>query len=85
MCVLIHYVPTKHIKGFYIMNKILRRPEILNRTGLCRTTIYKLIAQNNFPKPVKLGTRAVGWLESDINEWIESRSIVQNKIDQSNT
>lgn len=52
---------------------ILRLPAVKNRTALSRSTIYKFIATTRFPKPVRLGPRAVGWLESDIDAWIEDR------------
>lgn len=54
-------------------NRILRRPEVENRTGLARSTIYLMISEGNFPKPIRLGKRAVGWPEADINHWIEQR------------
>ena len=49
---------------------ILRRPQVEQRTGLSRSTLYQYIKDGDFPKPVRLGLRAVGWLESDISEWI---------------
>lgn len=52
---------------------ILRRPEVEQTTGLSRSTIYAMIAEGTFPKPVKLGKRAVGWRSSDISAWLESR------------
>lgn len=52
---------------------ILRRPEVERRTGLSRSTIYLHIQQNRFPKPIKLGARAVGWLQCEIDEWLTSR------------
>lgn len=52
---------------------IQRLPTVIERTGLSRSTIYKLIADGNFPKPISLGRRAVGWLESDIEGWLEDR------------
>ena len=51
-------------------NRILRLPEVMTRTGLSRSTIYLRISQGTFPKPVSLGTRAVGWVESEIDEWV---------------
>ena len=51
---------------------ILRLPEVIARTGLSRTNVYRRIAAGTFPAPVALGPRAVGWRESDIIEWIES-------------
>ncbi len=52
---------------------ILRRKQVERRTGLSRSTIYLRVAQGNFPKAVSLGARAVGWLESEIDEWLNSR------------
>lgn len=54
--------------------RILRLKEVQRMTGLSRSTIYAEIAKGNFPKQVKLtGTRSVGWYESVVVEWIESR------------
>jgi prophage regulatory protein len=53
--------------------RILRRPEVEARTGLSRSTLYAQMAEGTFPKPVRLGKRAVGWAESTIFEWLESR------------
>jgi prophage regulatory protein len=52
---------------------ILRRKQVQDRTGLSRSTIYLRIAQGTFPKAVSLGARAVGWVESEIEEWLHSR------------
>ncbi len=52
---------------------ILRLPQVKARTGLSRSLIYLLIKEGKFPKQVNLGDRAVGWLESEIDSWIESR------------
>ena len=54
-------------------NTILRLPFVKARTGLSRSTIYLRIAEGSFPKPVSLGARAVGWVESDIEQWLISR------------
>ena len=53
---------------------ISRLPDAKARTGLSRSTIYKLEAEGKFPKRIKLGERAVGWRTSDIDAWIESRT-----------
>jgi len=55
-------------------NRIHRRPAVERLTGLSRSTIYAMIAAGEFPRPVRLGKRAVGWRESDIAEWLASRS-----------
>ncbi len=52
---------------------ILRRPEVQARTGLSRSTIYLRVSQGTFPKPIGLGERAVGWLENEIDNWLQSR------------
>ena len=51
----------------------MRLPEVKRTTGLSRSTIYLRIAQGNFPKPVNLGGRAVGWLDIEIREWLQLR------------
>lgn len=52
---------------------ILRRKQVEARTGLSRSTIYDFIKAGTFPAPVSLGSRAVGWRSSDVEEWLESR------------
>ncbi len=52
---------------------LLRLPMVMRITGLARSTIYKLISQNQFPVPVKLSKRAVAWLQSEIESWVSSR------------
>ena len=52
---------------------ILRLPQVKRRTGLSRSTLYQYIKDGYFPKPVPLGPRAVGWLESDVSDWIATR------------
>ena len=52
-------------------HRILRLPEVMTRTGLSRSTIYLRISQGNFPRPVSLGARAVGWIEVEIQEWLQ--------------
>lgn len=54
--------------------RMLRRPEVESRTGLSRSTIYAMMTEGTFPKPVRLGKRAVGWPESVIAEWLDSRA-----------
>jgi prophage regulatory protein len=54
--------------------RILRLPDVLHRTGLSRSTIYMRIANGEFPKPVSLGRRAVGWRDSDLEDWLQRLS-----------
>lgn len=53
--------------------RILRRPEVQARIPLSTSEIYRRIDNKTFPKPIPLGARAVGWLESDIDAWIEQQ------------
>lgn len=57
---------------------ILRLPVVKARTGLSRSTIYLRISEGTFPNPVKLGARAVGWLEHEIEEWL-ARQVQQSR------
>jgi prophage regulatory protein len=50
---------------------ILRLPTVKTRTGLSRSTIYLRMSLGLFPKPVSLGARAVGWIESEVQAWLE--------------
>lgn len=54
---------------------LLRRSDVEARTGLARATIYNLVRAGKFPPPIPLteSGRAVGWLESDINQYLRSR------------
>jgi len=54
-------------------NNILRRPAVEAKTGLSRSTIYEMMSRGEFPKPIQLGKRAVGWPESALDAWLESR------------
>ena len=52
---------------------LLRRPEVERRVGLRRASIYKWMAEGTFPKPVKLGEKAVAWVETEIDQWVSDR------------
>ena len=55
--------------------RFLRRPEVTARTGLSRSTIQVRLAEGRFPRPVSLGSRAVGWIEAEVDEWIRERIV----------
>ena len=52
---------------------ILRRKQVEARVGLRRSSLYQRIAEGTFPAPIKLGGRAVGWIEAEIAEWLANR------------
>ncbi|WP_111464891.1 AlpA family transcriptional regulator [Pseudomonas sp. URMO17WK12:I2] len=53
--------------------RIIRLKDVIDSTGIARSTIYKLIGEGEFPKPVQLVGRTVGWVESEVQEWIRDR------------
>lgn len=59
---------------------LLRLPMVMRITGLARSTIYKLISQNQFPVPIRLSKRAVAWLQSEIDGWVSSRARALSRI-----
>jgi len=55
------------------MDNIIRIADVLARTGLSRVSVWRLVRLNQFPPPIELSTNAIGWLESDVVAWRESR------------
>ena len=53
--------------------RLLRRQEVLDLVQFSLTTLYRLMANGDFPRPVKLGARAVAWWEDEVLEWMEQR------------
>jgi prophage regulatory protein len=57
--------------GTTMSQALLRLGEVKARTGLSRSSIYLRIAEGTFPKQVSLGSRAVGWVDTEIQAWID--------------
>lgn len=55
------------------MPDLLRLPRVKERTGLARTTIYKMVAAGTFPAPIKIGAGTTVWVSSEIDAWIQAR------------
>ncbi|MDL0433748.1 AlpA family transcriptional regulator [Marinobacter sp. TBZ242] len=53
--------------------RLIRRPEVLKRCGFSNSTMHRLIKAEDFPSPVLLGSRAVAWVEEDVDAWIRER------------
>lgn len=53
--------------------KFLRLPAVKDYTGLSRSSIYALMEKREFPSQIKIGPRAVGWLDFEIEEWVSQR------------
>jgi len=64
--------------------RFLRLPDVKNRTALSRSSIYAKIKHGIFPKHINLGPRSVGWLESEVNEWIAARINARQQGETSN-
>ncbi|WP_262368601.1 helix-turn-helix transcriptional regulator [Marinomonas sp. IMCC 4694] len=47
--------------------------EVINTTGLSRSSIYAYMSKGNFPKPIQLGPRAVAWVEEEVQGWLEEK------------
>jgi prophage regulatory protein len=52
---------------------IIRLPQAIQKTGLSRSTIYSLISRGEFPQKIQLSTRSIGFLESEVNDWVTSK------------
>ncbi|WP_109809642.1 AlpA family phage regulatory protein [Sphingosinithalassobacter portus] len=64
---------------------IIRLKQVVFRVGLSRSTIYEMIAKGRFPRPTKLGKRAVGWRASVIDSWLEADYFTRLEISRRNT
>lgn len=64
-----HRQPTEQPKP----QRILRLAQVREVTGLGRSCIYQLQAQKQFPRRIKIGMRAVGWIESEVHQWVAKR------------
>lgn len=58
--------------------RFLRVSEVLERTGLKKSTMYAMIQENQFPKPINISTRSAAWLESELDNWM-SRKIKESR------
>jgi prophage regulatory protein len=56
---------------------IIRLPAVMQHTGLGRSSIYRMAANGEFPKPLKLGAHASGWRWGEILDWLLSRERVE--------
>jgi prophage regulatory protein len=55
------------------VKKIIRLPAVEVKTGLKHSCIYQKITEGSFPRPVPLGPKAVGWVEAEVDAWIDER------------
>jgi len=62
-------------------NKIIRLPEVKEKTGLSRSSIYLRMSKGDFPQSISLGERAVGWLEADVEQWLDACVAASKAVD----
>ncbi len=60
-------------KATDIRERFLRLPEVKHRTGLGKTSIYRKINGETFPRQIPIGSNLVVWLESEIMEWMDNQ------------
>jgi prophage regulatory protein len=58
--------------------QLLRLRQLKVRMGLSRSTIYRLISEKNFPKPIQLGAASVAWIADEIDAWIQDQIKLRN-------
>ena len=54
--------------------RVLRVADVSKRVGLCRSSVWRMVKEGDFPAPRRLSSRAVGWLEGEIDDWVRSRA-----------
>jgi prophage regulatory protein len=62
--------------------RILRLPQVRDRVSFSTSGIYALISANKFPKPIKLSAQSVGWIESEIDEWLRERVAASRGVER---
>lgn len=60
--------------------RILRLPQVTEKTGYGRSAIWEKANIGEFPKPVRLGPRAVGWVEAEVDDWIAARIAKRDQV-----
>jgi prophage regulatory protein len=65
--------PASRPQAIEPLPQLLRLPDVLQATGLSRSTVYRMVAAHTFPAPVKVGKRAVRWRHDHVRPWIIGR------------
>lgn len=58
--------------------RVMKLAEVMNTTGLSKSSIYAYMAKNLFPKPVQIGPRAVAWIEGEVQDWLKIKITERN-------
>ncbi|MYB60261.1 MAG: AlpA family transcriptional regulator [Gemmatimonadetes bacterium] len=65
-------------------DRLLTLNEVMDKCRLCRSTIYRLMREDRFPLPIRVGLRAVRWKESEIDEYLANRPRADGEFIQRN-
>lgn len=60
--------------------RMLRLPIVAERTGLARSSIYRAMEEDGFPRPVRVGRRAVAWVESEVEAWLDRKLAARGAV-----
>lgn len=60
-------------------HRVIRLPDVIKKTGLGRTTIWRMSTSGDFPESISLGGKATGWIEAEIDRWIEKRMAARQR------
>lgn len=63
------------------LDPILRLPDVRAAVGLSAATLYRMMARNEFPRPVRIGRAAVGWPQSEVAGWLAARRATQAAVE----
>jgi prophage regulatory protein len=61
------------------MDQVMRMKDVVKKIGLCRATIYAMISRGEFPRPIRIGERATGWRESELEAWLANRTSARER------
>jgi prophage regulatory protein len=67
----------EHAPG--VRKRFLRLPQVKESTGLSRTSIYRKIASDEFPRPVRLGPKSVAWIEGEVQQWMSELELSRDR------
>jgi len=67
------YLQIEKLTEVYMAQSLIRMPEVMRRTGYGKAWIYRLVSEGRFPLPIKIGSRAIAFVESEVDDWINQR------------
>ena len=62
------------------MNQLIRLPQVLQRVGFSKAKLYKLIAADQFPQPIKFSSRLSCWEAGEVDQWIIEKILERDSI-----